>query len=245
MSSIGFEHIDVLLKLFFAHLISDFVLQPDKWVKSKNNNKFKSGYIYLHCAVHSVFAYLFAAKWDLISIPILIFIFHYLIDLAKCYLGNDSKWFLLDQILHVLVIIILWGIVFDQFENLLEYFSFYFDSNITWLILVAYLFLIWPVSIIINQLTKNWQLELGEGITSLKNAGKWIGIIERILVLTFVIYEQFEAIGFLIAAKSVFRFGDLQNSRDRKLTEYVLIGTFLSFGITIGVGLLVQNFISK
>ena len=46
-----------------------------------------------------------------------------------------------------------------------------------------------------------------------------------------------EAVGFLLAAKSVFRFGDLKDDKDRMRTEYVLIGTLLSFGIAIGIGL--------
>jgi hypothetical protein len=50
----------------------------------------------------------------------------------------------------------------------------------------------------------------------------------------------FDAIGFLLAAKSIFRFGDLKEAKDRKLTEYVLIGTLLSFGIALLIGLLVK-----
>jgi hypothetical protein len=55
----------------------------------------------------------------------------------------------------------------------------------------------------------------------------------------FVITGKWEAIGFLLAAKSVFRFGDLRKSKDRKLTEYILIGTLISFGISILTGLAV------
>jgi hypothetical protein len=36
-----------------------------------------------------------------------------------------------------------------------------------------------------------------------------------------------------LAAKSIFRFGDLKESKDVKLTEYILIGTLLSFGLGI------------
>jgi len=54
----------------------------------------------------------------------------------------------------------------------------------------------------------------------------------------FVITGNWEGIGFLLAAKSVFRFGDLKESKDRKLTEYILIGTLLSFGIAIATGML-------
>ena len=56
----------------------------------------------------------------------------------------------------------------------------------------------------------------------------------------FIITNHFEAIGFLLAAKSIFRFGDLKEAKDRKLTEYVLIGTLLSFGIAILAGLVVE-----
>ncbi|MDK2969458.1 MAG: hypothetical protein PWQ65_561, partial [Bacteroidota bacterium] len=45
----------------------------------------------------------------------------------------------------------------------------------------------------------------------------------------------------LVAAKSVFRFGDLKDSGNRKLTEYILIGTLLSFGIAIVTGMIVVS----
>jgi hypothetical protein len=51
-----------------------------------------------------------------------------------------------------------------------------------------------------------------------------------------VIIGKWEGIGFLLAAKSIFRFGDLKEAKDRKLTEYILIGTLLSFGVAIMVG---------
>lgn len=53
----------------------------------------------------------------------------------------------------------------------------------------------------------------------------------------FIITNHWEGIGFLIAAKSVFRFGDLSQAKDRKLTEYILIGTLLSFGLAIVFGI--------
>src|SRR5690554_4823840 len=69
-------------------------------------------------------------------------------------------------------------------------------------------------------------------------AGKYIGVLERLFILGFVIGNFWEGIGFLLAAKSIFRFGDLNNAKERHLTEYVLIGTLLSFGAAILIGLL-------
>ena len=80
---------------------------------------------------------------------------------------------------------------------------------------------------------------------SLKNAGKYIGILERLFVFIFVISGNWVGIGFLLAAKSVFRFGDLKESNDRKLTEYILIGTLLSIGIAMAIGMGVLKLIEN
>ncbi|HTX78161.1 MAG TPA: hypothetical protein VMC62_00765, partial [Longilinea sp.] len=46
---------------------------------------------------------------------------------------------------------------------------------------------------------------------------------------TFVITNQFSGIGFLVAAKSIFRFSEISKNEDRKEAEYIIIGTFASF----------------
>lgn len=69
--------------------------------------------------------------------------------------------------------------------------------------------------------------------------GRLIGLLERVLVLTFVLIGSMEAVGFLIAAKSILRFRDSQTER----TEYVLAGTLLSFSIPILIGVIIQYFI--
>jgi hypothetical protein len=51
---------------------------------------------------------------------------------------------------------------------------------------------------------------------------------------------QYAGIGFLLAAKSVFRFGDMRREQDRKLTEYIMLGTLLSFTFALLLGLLVK-----
>src|SRR5690606_1078602 len=128
--------------------------------------------------------------------------------------------------------------------------AFYLHSNVafsiqdivneqTVLITFCLLFLTLPVSIIMKTIFLKWDIsKLTEGNESLEDAGKYIGILERLLVFIFIVSGHWEAVGFLITAKSVFRFGDLKESKQRKLTEYILIGTLISFGIAILVGLL-------
>ena len=94
-----------------------------------------------------------------------------------------------------------------------------------------------PTSLLIERIFKQWSANVPD-YTGLPNAGKWIGYIERILIVTFVATHNFSAVGFLITAKSVFRFSDIKNSSDFRLTEYVLLGTLFSFAIAIVGGLL-------
>jgi hypothetical protein len=65
----------------------------------------------------------------------------------------------------------------------------------------------------------------------------WIGYAERVLALTFMLLGTYEALGFLIAAKSLLRFQET----DTKRTEYVLIGTLLSFGVAVLLGVIINS----
>lgn len=80
-----------------------------------------------------------------------------------------------------------------------------------------------------------YQVGESESCDNIKNAGALIGNLERMLTIVFVILGQFEAIGFIVADKSILRFKDTDTAK----TEYVLAGTFLSFGIAILFGLMV------
>ncbi|MCE5207285.1 MAG: hypothetical protein LLG42_03130 [Chloroflexi bacterium] len=67
------------------------------------------------------------------------------------------------------------------------------------------------------------------------NAGRVIGILERLLIYYFVLNAQYSAIGFILAAKSFTRFRELEK---RTFAEYVLIGTLLSALLAmLGAGL--------
>jgi len=105
----------------------------------------------------------------------------------------------------------------------------------------AYGLAIWPSGRIIGRLTQSWQGELvGTYGRGLRRGGLWIGCLERLLIVTFVLLEEYQPIGFLIAAKSILRFGEVSGSKpeNRKMAEYVIIGTMLSiiFGLCVGAG---------
>ena len=99
--------------------------------------------------------------------------------------------------------------------------------------------------VIIKIIITQWNPEANEDKDeSLAKAGRYIGILERLFVFIFVIANHWEGVGFLLAAKSVFRFGDLSSAKDRKLTEYILIGTLLSFALAIFTGMLYSHLVN-
>jgi hypothetical protein len=100
------------------------------------------------------------------------------------------------------------------------------------IILVLYIIQVQPIGWLMKKLTRRWREEIevpGAERDSLASAGLWIGALERLLIVTFVLMHEYSAIGFLIGAKSLLRFGDASKINARKQSEYILIGTLLSF----------------
>lgn len=233
----------LLIKLFLAHIIGDFFLQPQSWVKEKEKKKLKSPKLYFHIAIH--FALLLVILWDLTLWPMILIIggSHFIIDAVKLIIQKKKTkrlLFFIDQLLHIVAIV---ATYFIYTKTNLDYGVLFSEENL--LLITCIVILTRPVSIIMKTIFTKWDISnLMENNESLEDAGKYIGILERLLVFIFIITNHWEAVGFLITAKSVFRFGDLKESKHRKLTEYILIGTLISFGIAIVVGLLFKLLIA-
>ncbi len=232
----------LFLKLLLAHIIGDFLIQPEKWVKDKEKKKLKSPKLYLHVILHIILMLLII--WD-ISLYLMILsigLLHFIIDAGKLLLQkkkNKRYLFFIDQLLHITTIVIILSLFTNQ-----DLFLNFKITEVTLLLFICILFLTKPTSIIMRMIFTKWKIEkFTKDNESLKDAGQYIGILERLLVFTFIIIDHWEAVGFLITAKSVFRFGDLTASKERKLTEYILIGTLISFGVAIIIGLTYKIFI--
>ncbi len=101
-------------------------------------------------------------------------------------------------------------------------------------ILTGLLFMWWTGSNAVGLIVRDLDFEPPDAIP---NAGRLIGQLERTLILFLVIAGVPSGIGFLIAAKSVLRFGDVtaEGTDNRKMAEYVIIGTLASFTFAIPV----------
>lgn len=231
----------VLVKLIAAHLICDFVLQTDAFCEQKNKLNGK-GIVFqlIHALLRAIAAYAFVAQWSLWWIAVVAFCSHFVIDTAKSALKRPDSivLFLVDQLLHVSILVIL------SYFIVLKGQIVGCDRFSIWVIASGCLVLLKPTSIFISQFFNNKRWNLATDDMSLPMAGRWIGYFERILVMTFMLLGSYEAIGFLMAAKSIFRFGELKEKSEIKRTEYVLLGTLMSFTIAVIVALGVRHLVS-
>jgi hypothetical protein len=161
---------------------------------------------------------------------------HFLLDILKSILSRRQKLapflFFVDQSLHLAVIAI--ATYWYSTVNFMV-FPIEITSHMAFIVL-SFLLCAKPANIIVREILKSFEIWVYDSADTnqLMNAGKLIGALERIISLTLILVNQFAAVGFIIAAKSLLRFRDTATAR----TEYLLIGTLLSFGIAILLGII-------
>lgn len=243
-----FEFFSILIPFLLMHIIFDFYLQPSRWVKAKKEHRYRSPELYFHSLLHGVAilvpAIALGIDWRSTACLIaIVAVSHFVIDLWKVTTLNGEKfsYFVIDQALHVLVLAaIAFHLVEDvTIDAVLQHEKF---SDAV-MVVFAYLLILKPTSIVIGGILKKYPISStnsDSSISGLVAGGELIGYLERLLILTFTLMGSYTAVGFVLAAKSIFRFGELNKSDDRSMTEYVLIGSLVSVVITTLVGTLIS-----
>jgi hypothetical protein len=246
---------EIAIPLISAHTIVDFILHTDESVERKGQ--------LLHFLKHlfwiGILSYVFVGiilAWQMVLI---IMAFHGVIDYLKIRSHRqDLKAFMIDQCAHLTVTILLsallasprfysepsiWNTYFGKTAYLVQLFVIgAFICTYVGGILVGI-----AVQPLLTQLAQKEDrspeksTDLSEiHARGLKDAGRIIGYLERSLIYLFVLVNQPSAIGFLIAAKSIFRFGEIRERSNRMEAEYIIIGTLLSFLFGLIVSFSVQ-----
>lgn len=232
--------IDFLILQFIAHLLAEFIAQSDSVKEEKGNNIttwFK------HFIIIILLSWILTFQLNLYFVAVTIGVFHLIVDWIKTILSKKEAFkklsFLIDQSLHILAIIV----VVTLFERCFKPDAYFTFNTETLLIIGAYIFCLKPTNIIIKEILKAYNIQIPkqseQGKNGIPNVGKLIGNVERFLTLTLILHNQYETVGFIIAAKSILRFNENNKDGENK-SEYVLVGTLLSFGIALSIGLIVQ-----
>jgi hypothetical protein len=244
----------VLIGLVAGHLMIDFAFQTDNDIRLKR--QFRASAFAKHGFVHAAVAYCLSGLWLMWQIPVVILLIHPVVDFVKergvFWLGSrvrdgifPVRWklaaLLADQTLHISVLVALVAML--QSSGRIGESTFWtalFGS--TWgkmMILAAgFTFSVYVggvvIAILVQPLVSQLRIPAKDSPESPRrrgfdNGGRYIGQLERTLIFLFVLIGQPTGVGFLVAAKSVFRFGDLKEHEDRMEAEYIIIGTMLSF----------------
>lgn len=216
---------ETLAALYFAHVLADFVLQTN-WIV---RNKRKPAAMALHAAL--VWAALVASVGSLDPLLLALTAAHLVIDLSKTLSGRRGVWpFLADQAGHgvSLIVLVLYA------PNLW--------AQGLWAPypLIPALMALAAGAVVATRaggFAVGFLMEPFAAATrhGLPGGGQVIGNLERGLIFLLMLSGQAQGIGFLIAAKSVLRFGTVGD--DRAISEYVIIGTLASVGWAIAASL--------
>lgn len=240
----------ILHVLLIAHFLADFTFQSTKWAQNKMID-FK--YLISHSVVYALVflggLFPFIKLSNFILPYIIIIVSHFLIDWIRKFVHKkfdrqDINFiaFMIDQILHVMIIVILFY-NFDLDANTTSLYRMiqqwpYFNRLIVYLLNFV---IIWdPVAVFIKKLfTYVFDDHNGEQEKE-PQAGRIIGKLERFIVVILLLCDQFGAIGFVLTAKSISRYKQLEN---KDFAEKYLVGTLTSVSFAFITTIILKQFL--
>ena len=245
----------IFLAILLAHLLADFPLQTDAMVAAKKNQKLpflKHGLLHFVTLLVVLALFTDVPLWSVRTVVLLAayIVLHIVLDLGKSQvvrrkLARDSVWlFLLDQALHLAAILALtWMFTKYRWADVRATIA-WSDSEQLHVLAVAVLYVavIFGGGYLVRYLTRSLTLQLPhseeESAADIRNAGLYIGWLERFLVLTAVLVQSPAMIGLILTGKSIARFPELKGAR---FAKYFLIGTFLSISLALLGGIVLSR----
>ena len=238
----------LFLNLLLAHVVGDFYCQTGRSCLGKREKGLKGSDLYVHALIILVLSWLATWAWSFWWAALALGVIHLFIDAAKAAVERRLKvdgqavhmtryavWpFVIDQALHVAVIAFIswWWLQYNEWSQ-------FAWAQTDWLVVSLALLLCWkPANLLTKHILRYCQVKILQDQpeeTTFKS-GALIGTIERWLIVFFIFLQQYEAIGFLVAAKSILRFSETKESEK---SEYVLAGTLVSIAIAVACGIMV------
>ena len=235
--------------LISVHLLADFLFQTSAY-SEKKRKMLKP--LLLHCFIYFII-------FEIVLLPILQFkklfllgviisVLHFLIIFIKNKLEKSFPqrrlqiWiFSINQLIHFALLIGMYYIfnlensVTNLYINLQGYENF--KTIILYISVFSIIFE--PASVFIRKLFISISSKTypKENLEELK-AGNIIGKLERIIIAILLLNNQFGLIGFVLTAKSIARFKQME---DKDFAEKYLIGTLTSFLIVLTTVLILKG----
>jgi len=237
-SSMGSPAGLVLALLSAGHLLGDFVFQSRAMVEGKRK---ETRWLLAHglelLLVHALVILPFCpGVWTSAAVAGIV-LTHVGIDALKVRVelrfGRRLLWFALDQALHLVVLVLAACWIASGAVEVSSLTPRSLES-LAWIVGI-YAFNVNGGSAVVSAVLDG--MRSSEKPLAGARAGHLIGILERMAMLTLVWLGEWSALGFVLAAKSVARFKELEN---RDFAEAYLVGTLTSFLVAGASGLLLR-----
>lgn len=235
---------EYLVLFLLGHVLGDFYFQTDQMAEKKDKSL---KWVWVHSLVYAVIIFIVCLPVMSPAIAVgaaMAGVFHLIIDSLK-YRSLSSadkhgtrtqtlerKAFFDDQVLHlfgifvVAYIMVLKGALRPSWEPIHNFFDYAGISETLFRSIVLAILLVHkPANMIIRKLLLPYKPDLGKEKSS-NNAGRFIGTIERIIMVIFLFIGQYAAIGLVLTAKSIARYDRI--SKEKDFAEYYLLGTLSS-----------------
>lgn len=236
----------IFASLLLAHIMADYLFQGEELAKKKNNNAL---FLIIHALIFGILAVALTFPFlnaSLLRAVIILILSHLLIDGLKgmtirSWPQLNFEWEIADQFLHISILVILTLITKVPKEPIIRFFTklniepFLYAESL--LCLSGFIFIFRGATSFIRPLLQ--KIKEPEEQEEEIPGGRLIGNLERILTLIVVIWGQFTAMAFILAAKSICRFEELKN---KQFSEYYLIGTLSSIFLAVVVGIMMSRF---
>ena len=243
----------IIAILISIHLLADFLFQTSAY-SEKKRKILKS--LLLHCLIYFI-------VFEIVLLPILQFkkafllgmiisVLHFFINFTKNKLEKSFPqrrlqiWiFSINQLIHFALLIGM-NYIFNL-ENSVSnlYINLQGYENFKTIILYISVFSIIfePASVLIRKLfisisPKTYPKAYSEEL----KAGNIIGKLERTIIAILLLNNQFGLIGFVLTAKSIARFKQME---DKNFAEKYLIGTLTSFLIVLVTVLILKGAVAN
>lgn len=239
----------IIAILISVHLLANFLFQSSAVLERKRQER---KFLFLHCFIYFVvfeilFFILFQCEKAFL-LGVIISILHFLINFIKNKLEKSFPqrrlqiWiFSINQLIHF-VLLIGMNYIFNlenSVSNLYINLQGYENFKIIILYILIFSIILDPASVFIRKLFISISLKTYPKIYSEElKAGNIIGKLERIIIAILLLNNQFGVIGFVLTAKSIARFKQMEN---REFAEKYLIGTLTSFLIVLTTVLILKG----
>ena len=235
--------------LISIHLLADFLFQTS--IYSEKKRKMLKPLL-LHCFIYFI-------VFEIVLLPILQFkkafllgmiisVLHFLINFIKNKLEKSFPqrrlqiWiFSINQLIHFVILIGIYYIfnLANSVSNLYINLQGYENFKIIILYISVFSIIYEPASVFIRKLfisisPKTYPKAYSEEL----KAGNIIGKLERTIIAILLLNNQFGLIGFVLTAKSIARFKQME---DKNFAEKYLIGTLTSFLIVLTTVLILKG----